>query len=292
MLPGLTFVDAVNVPSGSGTGDDRYGFDEGAGTAWVVDGATDVGTARLFPEYLADADAPVMGWESDAAWYADHLSERFTRPPEQHDSARSYLERVITDIAAKAQLEAVRPIENEPRHNLPSAGGIWLRRVDETLEFAELGDCVAVVRTGGHSQFVGQLDLIKAEHALNRKQLVEPAGKAGGYASARETRNRMNTDGAHWVFSLHPEAAAHAELTQIRMRGETQILLMSDGFFRLVEPYALYDINSLMDRAIEEDSLPDLAAQLRAAEQNPEDDARIGRLKTSDDACAVLMEIS
>lgn len=292
MLPGLTFIDAVNVPSGTGTGDDRYGFDEGAGTAWVVDGATDVGTERLFPDYLADADAPVMGWESDAAWYADRLSERLTRPPSPQDSAKTYLERVIADIAARAQSEAVRPIENEPRHNLPSAGGIWLRRMDDSLEFAALGDCVAIVRTGGQTQFVGNLDLIKAEHALNRKQLAEPAGKAGGYASARETRGRMNTESAHWVFSLHPEAAARADVTKVQMRGETQILLMSDGFFRLVEPYGLYDIDSLMDRALEDDSLPDLAAQLRAAEQNPEDDARIGRLKTSDDACAVLVEIS
>jgi len=292
MLPGLTFLDAVNIPSGNGTGDDRYGFDESSGTAWVVDGATDVGTARLFPDIGADPEAPTFGWESDAAWYADRLSERFIQPPAALQSAKAYLESAIFDVAAKAQAEALRPIASEPRHNLPSAGGIWMQRSDDVLEFAALGDCVAIVRTGGHSQFVGQLDLIKAEHALNRKQLAEPAGKAGGYASARETRNRMNTDGAHWVFSLHPEAAARADVTKIQLRGETQILLMSDGFFRLVEPYGLYDVDSLMTRAMEEDSLPDLAAQLRAAEQNPEDDARIGRLKTSDDACAVLVEIS
>jgi len=292
MLPGVTFVDAVNVPSGSGTGDDRYGFDEGAGTVWVVDGATDVGTARLFPDLGADAEAPNFGWESDAAWYADRLSERFLSPPNPHENAKAYLERVISDVAAKAQAEALRPIASEPRYNLPSAGGIWMQRQDDTLEFAGLGDCVAIVRTGGHSQFVGQLDLIKAEHALNRKQLAEPAGKAGGYASARETRGQMNTAGAHWVFSLQPEAAARAEVTRIQMRGDTQVLLMSDGFFRLVEPYGLYDIDSLMARAIEDHNLPELAAQLRAAEQNPEDDVSIGRLKTSDDACAVLVEIS
>lgn len=292
MQPGLTFLDAVNVPSGTGMGDDRYGFDEGAGTAWVVDGATDVGTARLFPDIGADADAPNFGWESDAAWYADHLSERFLRPPETHESAKAYLERVITDVTARAHRDAVVSIEQQPRHNFPSAGGIWMRRQEDVLEFAELGDCVAIVRTGGHTQFIGNLEMIRAEHALNRKQLAEPAGKAGGYASAREDRNRINTEGAHWVFSLHPEAAARAGVTRVKMRGETHVLLMSDGFFRLVEPYGLYDIDSLMARAMEEDSLPDLAAQLRGAEQNPEDDVRIGRLKTSDDACAVLVEIS
>ncbi len=291
MQPGLTFLEAVNVPSGSGTGDDRYGFDEGAGTAWVIDGATDVGTRRLFPDIGAAAGAPNFGWESDAAWYADRLSERFLKPPQPHQSARAYLQDIIADMERLARREAMVPVDGQPRHNLPSAGGIWMRRQGDMLEFATLGDCVAIVHTGGHAQFVGQLDMIRAEHALNRKQLAEPAGKAGGYANARETRNRMNTGGAHWVFSLHPEAAAHAGVTQVRMRGETRVLLMSDGFFRLVEPYGLYDINTLMDRALEGDALPELTAQLRAAEQDPADDARIGRLKTRDDACAVLVEI-
>lgn len=292
MQAGLTFLDAVNVPSGSGTGDDRYGFDEVQGTAWVIDGATDVGTRRLFPDIGEQADAPNFGWESDAAWYADHLSERFLKPPQPHQSARAYLEDVIADMERRARREAVVPINDQPRHNLPSAGGIWMRRQEDKLEFATLGDCVAIAHTGGHAQFIGQLDLIRAEHALNRKQLAEPAGKAGGYANAREARNRMNADGAHFVFSLHPEAAAHADVTQIRMHGETRVLLMSDGFFRLVEPYGLFDIDTLMDRALEDDALPELMAQLRAAEQNPEDDVRMGRLKTLDDACAVLVEIS
>ena len=292
MQPGLTFLDAVNVPSGSGTGDDRYGFDEGAGTVWVIDGATDVGTRRLFPGIGEADDAPNFGWESDAAWYADRLSGQFLKPPQSHENAKTYLGSVIADMDRLARREAVIPIDEQPRHNLPSAGGIWMRRQDDRLEFAGLGDCVAIVRTGGHTQYIGQLDLIRAEHALNRKQLAEPAGKAGGYANARKTRDRMNTDGAHWVFSLHPEAALHADVTQIKMRGETRVLLMSDGFFRLIEPYGLYDINTLMDRALEGDALPDLTVQLRAAEQNPEDDVRMGRLKTSDDACAVLVEIS
>lgn len=291
MLPGLTFLDAVNFPSGSGTGDDRYGFDEGSGTAWVVDGATDVGTMRLFPEAIDTGEGQILGWESDAAWYAERLSERFTQPPEPLENARTYLERCIRDMAAKADEDAIVPVAGQPRHNLPSAGGIWMRRQDDTLEFAALGDCVAIVRTGGHTEFIGQLDLIKTEHARNRKQLAEPAGKAGGYASAREDRNRMNTEGAHWVFSLHPEAAARAEIASVRIRETAHILLMSDGFFRLVEPYGLYDIAGLMDRAIEEDSLPALAAELRNAERNPEDDVRLGRLKTSDDACAVIVEI-
>ena len=147
------------------------------------------------------------------------------------------------------------------------------------------------MRSGSHTHFVGQLDLIKAEHALNRQQLAEPAGKAGGYANARETRGLMNTEGHHWVFSLHPEAAARAETDRVRVSEGDHVLLMSDGFFRLVEPYGICTVETLMDRALEEDGLLALIRDLRNAERNPEDDVKIGRLKTKDDATALLVRV-
>ena len=46
----------------------------------------------------------------------------------------------------------------------------------------------------------------------------------------------MNTEGHHWVFSVHPEAAARAETERTSVSEGDHILLMTDGFFRLVEP--------------------------------------------------------
>lgn len=285
-MSGITFVDAVNFPSGTGTGDDRYGFDEGTGTAWVVDGATDVGTRRVFP----DADETAV-YESDAAWYGETLNAAFTDAPKPGEAPRTYLERIIAKVAGIARKAAVTDLDAEPRYNLPSAGGIWMRCEGGSADFAALGDCVAIVRSGSHTHFVGQLDLIKAEHALNRQQLAEPAGKAGGYANARETRGLMNTEGHHWVFSLHPEAATRAETDRVRVSEGDHILLMSDGFFRLVEPYGICTVETLMDRAMEEDGLLSLIRDLRNAERNPEDDVKIGRLKTKDDATALLVRV-
>ena len=290
-MSGITFVDAVNFPSGNGTGDDRYGFDEGTGTAWVVDGATDVGTRRVFPDMVErEASGPLM-FESDAAWYADTLNAALTAPPRSSEAPKAYLERIIAGVADTARNEAVVNLDAEPRYNLPSAGGIWMRCEGGSVDFAALGDCVAIVRSGSHTHFVGQLDLIRAEHALNRQQLAEPAGKAGGYANARETRGLMNTEGHHWVFSLHPEAAARAETDRVRVSEGDNVLLMSDGFFRLVEPYGICTVETLMDRALEEDGLLALIRDLRNAERNPEDDVKIGRLKTKDDATALLVRV-
>jgi hypothetical protein len=288
MQGGFSFLDAVNFPATGKTGDDRYGFDESAGTGWVVDGATDVGTRRVFPDQV-ESDTGVTFYESDAAWYAETLSERFTQPPQPGESAKAYLERVIHDIAARADADAIVPLADEPRHNMPSAGGIWARREGDAVEFAMLGDCMGIVRTGGRTRLIGNLAAVQAEHALNRDQLKRPEGKAGGYASAREDRNKINLPGEHFVFSVHPEAAAHAMVERVRLDGDGHILLMSDGFFRLIEPYKKYDVDGLMDAAMKDEDLLDLMGELRAQETNPDDDARLGRLKMRDDACALLL---
>lgn len=288
MQGGLSFLDAVNFPATGKTGDDRYGFDESAGTGWVVDGATDVGTRRVFPDQV-ESETGLTFYESDAAWYAETLSERFTQPPQPGESAKAYLERVIRDIAARADADAIVPLADEPRHNMPSAGGIWARRDGDAVEFAMLGDCMGIVRTGGRTRLIGNLAAVQAEHALNRDQLKRPEGKAGGYASAREDRNKINLPGEHFVFSVHPEAAAHAMVERVRLDGDGHILLMSDGFFRLIEPYKKYDVDGLMDAAMKDEDLLDLMGELRAQETNPDDDARLGRLKMRDDACALLL---
>lgn len=287
---GFSFIDAVNFPATGQTGDDRYGFDESAGTAWVVDGATDVGTRRVLPAEAEERQGFVQ-YESDAAWYAEALSERFMQPPNAGESTKAYLERVIRDVAARAEVASVTPLDQEPRHNLPSAGGIWARRTSDAVEFAMLGDCMAIVRTGGQTRVLGNLAAVQAEHATNRDQLARPEGKAGGYASARADRDRINTEGGHYVFSIHPEAAAHTVIERVPLSGDSHILLMSDGFFRLVEPYKRYDAASLMDAALKQEDLLDLIQDLRAQETNPQDDARIGRLKTRDDACALLLKV-
>ena len=68
----LDIISTVNDPGVPGkTGDDRTGFDAAAGTAWVLDGATDVTDLRPFP-----------ACESGAAWIAEVLSDRLMQGPE------------------------------------------------------------------------------------------------------------------------------------------------------------------------------------------------------------------
>src|SRR5690606_11154015 len=143
---------------------------------------------------------------------------RFMQPPAPGETPKAYFARAIADMAASLDAVSLRPAAGEPRWNLPSAGGIWLRRDRDTREFAALGDCLALVETGGRVQLVGDLDGVKDEHARGRAQLAQPAGKAGVYAAVREGRGRMNTPDGHYTFSIHPEAADRASVTRVPVR--------------------------------------------------------------------------
>jgi hypothetical protein len=68
------------------------------------------------------------------------------------------------------------------------------------------------------------------------------------------------------------------------------ILLMSDGFYRLVSPYGVYDDRRLIEAAVSQ-GVGKLFTALRKLEADPSEDARIGRFKTSDDATALLIEV-
>jgi hypothetical protein len=277
----IEIIDHAVSPGGAGGGDDRYGFDEAAGTAWVIDGATDVTDVRLFPEA-----------ESDAAWYAEALSARLTTPPEPHDSAIGYLKAAITDVAHRAEETARADLSDLPRHMLPSAAGVWMRlRADGFLELLWLGDCIALVRPGrsGAVSVYGELDKIDAE----TREVHASADETKDVRRKRMQvgRDRMNTAAGYKILSVHPEALDHAGTARLPVAPGGRVLLVSDGLFRLVAPYGLRTAEGLFDGA-ETIGLGGLLDELRSYERDP---ARAGlasgRRKASDDATGLLIEI-
>ncbi|MEO1787269.1 MAG: hypothetical protein AAFR41_09625, partial [Pseudomonadota bacterium] len=93
-------IETVNSPGKPGkTGDDRSGFDASAGTAWVLDGATDVTPLKPFPQA-----------ESGAAWVADALSARLMVAPSTRLDARAYWREVMADVRERAARESTIPL--------------------------------------------------------------------------------------------------------------------------------------------------------------------------------------
>ena len=106
----------------------------------------------------------------------------------------------------------------------------------------------------------------------------------------QDVRAIHNTRNGYWVFGVQPEAADHIVHQSCDAPPGTKALVMTDGFYRLVSPYGRYTDEGLIDAVLER-GLGALMRELREMEASPEDDAKIGRFKTSDDATALLVEV-
>lgn len=276
----LSFVDAVCEPAYR-VNEDAWGR---AGDAvWVLDGATGV------------AASPYLDEVSDAAWFSREVSGRFEAA---FGAARSTSEAVLHGVrAAAGAARGVCDIGQVPAFELPSASLVVAREVGCGLELTNLGDCVVVWRgAGARASRFGASPLLGAlEEGLHRlldAALDEGLSRAEGVerarAQARENRKLMNRPEGYWILDLSGAGVPHAQIEACPAPAPVDVLLMTDGFSRLVEVYGAYDWDGLLDRALEGGLAP-LYEELRAIEAADETCARFQRFKPRDDATAVML---
>ncbi len=281
----MKLLDSISFPGSklgggmkTGTGDDRYAFDEAAGWACVVDGATDVGPVRIF-----------AAAESDAARYAEIFAETIVRhPADAREIPQAWFARLLPRLRAAIEREVKIPLKDAPLASYPTAAATWVRHRKGRLEGATLGDSIAIVKSpDGAVTVFGEAG--KAADEQGRAKTVMAMTREDQLKWLHDVRAIHNTRGGYWVFGVQPEAADHIVHQTCDAPAGTKALVMSDGFYRLVSPYGRYTDEGLIDAVVAR-GLGALMRELREMEASPEDDATIGRFKTSDDATALLVE--
>jgi hypothetical protein len=262
----------------TGAGDDRYVFDEAAAWACVIDGATDVGPVRIFSK-----------GETDAARFAElFAAELLATPVSATETPQAYFTRFLPRLRAAAEKEVKIPLKDAPKASYPTAAATWVRAKGGKVEGATLGDSIAIVRTPAAQVTVfGEAGKPAEEQTRAKRVMAMTADERLKWL--RDVRAIHNTEKGYWVFGVQPEAARHAVYQSADAPSGTRVLAMTDGFYRLVSPYGLYTDAQLIEAASAK-GLGALLSELRAQEASPEDDAKIGRFKTSDDATALLLE--
>jgi hypothetical protein len=282
----MKLVDYIAMPGSkpgggmkSGAGDDRYVFDEAAGWACVIDGATDVGPVRIFGR-----------GESDAARFAElFAAELLAAPATADESLQAYLARFLPRLRAAAEKDVKIPLKDAPLASYPTAAATWLRIRSGKAEAVTLGDTIAIIRDpAGRVTVFGEASKPAEEQTRARRVMAMTADERRKWLE--DTRAIHNTEAGYWVFGVQPEAAAHAVFQSVAAPPGTRILIMTDGFYRLVSPYDRYTDAQLIE-AVNARGLGLLMQELRGLESNPADDAKVGRFKTSDDATALLLEV-
>lgn len=273
--------------AGSGVDEDRLGAAGAA--AWVIDGCTGL-AADLIP-----------GAASDAAWYAEELSAAFADLSGQ-GTPEAVMRAAILRLAERFR-RSLAPGAAPAPFAVPSAAATWIRLgPDGTLDHAALGDCTALLagpdgraRRLGPRQagpdWAGDAWLNTMIGRLHGAGVGDPAAV---WAELNETlrgrRARMNQPDGYWIFAVDPGAADHLERERLLAPPGAVVLLMSDGFYRLVDHYRAYDHDRLV-AAARAHGLAALYRELRQIEAADADCRRFPRLKPSDDAAAMLVAV-
>ncbi|WP_313704435.1 protein phosphatase 2C domain-containing protein [Massilia sp.] len=251
----------------------------------VVDGATSVADRDY-----ADAD------NGDVAWFVQSFAAELGKTI---DAARAQGDSLRLAIDAVRRAYAERTAGHEvPLYAQPLAALTWIRirHRPEALDLSLycLGDCKALAIDG--AGVVTDLDPYEnpfetvvqdAVTQLAAQGVLDPGQRFQRLLPLlRERREVQHAAPAPAALCLAPQGEFSAREIALRLAPDSAVLAMSDGFYRLVDPYGLMSWDELARRCRVE-GLASLMRELRAFET-----ARAGAaapaVKNADDASAIL----
>lgn len=261
--------------------EDWVGVHASGTLAWLLDGASPSSDKVLIP------NAP-----SDARWLVCSLSKAFHEAARTSKDLKTITEKALQTVRSNFEKAISTPLLYTPVNTLPSAAGI-LMHYDEALSqvnFLGLGDCTATVMQD--DQIVGKTTPTLSKEDENAR--IFPNDKERTKAAYHAWKNGMNSQDGYWIFSIAPEAARHAkvETFDINPSKTAHVLLMSDGFERLIDPFNLHTHETLARKVIAEQGLKPTIATLRETEKRLFGQAEPKLTKMHDDASAILFEIT
>ncbi|MBC3916490.1 SpoIIE family protein phosphatase [Undibacterium sp. CY18W] len=216
------------------------------------------------------------------------------------------LKQVATPLLSQADsmqlaLQALREQHNSllqvaaiPCHAWPIAALTWLRvhANGEDVSIYALGDCKSFL-LDAHAK-VSDLDpydnpqegiLKSAIEALQQEGLDEQARWARLLPMLRERRVSQNMHPQPSILCLYPQGRFAAREHHIKLKQSDRVLIMTDGFYRLVDSYHLYDTAGLM-QACARRGLPALMQELREHEVGKSGGMAV---KKADDATVAML---
>jgi hypothetical protein len=281
----LTFVEAISLAGDRNKqNDDACG--NARGSAWIIDGATDLHTDPISPE------------ASDAAWIAQVLNTALHSRAGNAPITRALLRETIESLIEPRWNELTNgaPVE---RWQLPTASVLIASDHDGALQGLDLGDCRCFAldaHGAGHSAGSRANATDDEQHRAR-----DAAKRAGAPASLRDpetmailraARAQHNLPGgSYWVYGLQPECAEHARAWTLPLARPAHVLLCTDGFSALVDRYRAYDAAGIVRAALDK-GLQELGRELRAIEAADASGAQHPRFKRSDDATALLLRLT
>ena len=280
MAEAFTIIDKLSEAGGAGN-EDAYGFHQQDDRldVWIVDGATSI------------AEEEHLGLDiSDPAWFAQSINAALGR---YIDGGADPMEALREAIVVTGD-DYARRVEGKkiPLYEKPLASLVWLRAIAAAerteLRFLAMGDSRFLI---AHKNFIELFPLQERGDVVSvAEDNTDTARSRTGVLLShlqgeKARREQYHTNPASGIVGMDARAVDYARRQVTTVNGPFDILAMSDGFYRLVDEYRLYEDGGLY-RAAAEKGLPALYQQLRAHEDAAEQRGDPS-VKRRDDATAI-----
>jgi hypothetical protein len=281
-MPQITVIEGLSI-GGSAERVNEDAFGATHSIAFALDGVTSL------------AETPLMPGRSDAAWASHTARDLFLA----HGGApagdlRSLITKVAEGITAKFERERLR--EPKERYELPWTTMCLIGAQEGRLDIAYAGDSRVLVETDDDEvhNFGTNPSRSAFEAALAAKMIAARKGQAPNHTAVlpelRQARNTVNTGRGYWLLGADAAIGQNAVVTSLALSGPATVLLVTDGFYALVEDYKHYGDRELIATA-QTIGLATLARELRQIEDGDPSGERFPRMKKSDDATALLVRV-
>jgi len=290
MSSAFTLLSAATTP-GSTINEDGYGLwpTEAPRAAWVLDGVTGIN------------DRPLLPSPSDAAWFVAQVQEVLPAllAASPDTPIAELIGAMVRELEGRQSKSWLDPRGADGRET-PAASFALVRLLGEEIEIARLGDCLVLLEAMDGAVAVTDHPVLEQAEAETRQAIqdLRAAGMTDPHQvldkmipNLRAQRRRRNCMNGYGVLAAEQSCVTMLHVDRRSMQGLRSVLLVSDGYYRLVDHYAAMNDVELVRRTRTEGA-GRLLQQLRAIEAADPFAARYPRLKIRDDATALLIGIS
>jgi Protein phosphatase 2C len=289
MISSFTPLSAA-TQAGSKVNEDGHGLWplEAPRAAWVLDGVTGINDRALLPG------------PTDAAWFVAQVQEALpallSNAP---DMPAADLVGALVDELERRQSAAWLDARGADGRETPAASFALIRLIGSEIEVLRLGDCLVLLEASDGAVTVMDHPVLAAIEAETRSALL--ALRARGITDPKEAfaammsrlraeRLRRNLSDGYGVLAAERSCLPMIHLDRMPARALRRILLVSDGYYRLVDHYNAASDAELVRRT-EEIGADAMLQQLRAIEAADPLGTQYPRLKIADDATALLIGV-
>ena len=273
------------ITQGSGAvNEDGLGFAglaDDVSAAWVFDGVTGINGRNH------------LGGGSDAEWLVSRAHARLTHLAPREMPLMALLVELVEGLMADWE-SATLGLNLPKGYDPPAACLILAKRYRDGWQTLRLGNSCLLARgaDGGTQVFAASPNNV-FDHWLTREArkrrdqgVLDIKALLTEFApQLKDGRAKRNRPDGYSILECSRDSLAMPEVMELGWPAD--ILLCTDGYYRAVDHYALFDDAGLLDAS--KTSVEEVLTKLRSVEAGDPDCLRYPRFKPADDATALML---